>query len=162
MSSVQEITSARDLLVAGIRAYCKSQVGLWQQVPLLALMADGRDGGMGFYERAYRDGLWAIDGCAHLTAVFVDCDSGDLVRVQQIQMNRYYLSPAWDDRVLGLANKMGSLDAEHVIAALKKKIDNPLPSWISQADALERERDREERRKRYSVTPIYTRRKAAA
>lgn len=162
MSSIQEIKAARDATVASVRAYCTSQVDLWRKVPWLALQADGRSGAMGSYERAYYDGLWAIDGHTIISTTFVDCDTGALVRLMQPQSNRYQIVPAWDDRVLQLATKPGVLTASLAITSLTAKAAAPRASYISKDEALKRDQLRAEIAHKYSVTEIYTRIKMTA
>lgn len=159
MSSIEQITAERDALIASIHAYSKSQVELWRKVPWLALQADGRSGAMGSFERAYRDGIWAIDGSDQISATFVDCDTGALVRLSQRQSNSYQIVPAWDDRVLYLAAKPEKVDASSVIAQLTKKVAAPRERYISEEEALERDRLRVEFANKHSLTEIYVRAK---
>ena len=68
----QQLDSLAELL----RAYCRSQKELWQQVPYWALEADGVFGYSSKLNLCYKEGLWEVVGTYCL---YVDCETGELV-----------------------------------------------------------------------------------
>lgn len=59
---VADLEKQREEYTAAIQAFSKRQKELWQQVPYLALQADGRSGFSGQYATAYMTGFWVISG----------------------------------------------------------------------------------------------------
>lgn len=98
---------------AAIRDWCKQNVALWQQVPYLALRADGRSGWSDNYSRAYHWGLWTLSIVQYgYYSFFVDCATGEVVASPE------RLNPVSDDRLLTIP--LTELDAEQVVARLKR------------------------------------------
>lgn len=116
------LTEQRERYVDELFEFVRSQRELWQQIPLLALKADGRTGYSDAYARAHRQKLWAIDssvGSQGLRgySVYVDLETGELV-------NPYdRTKPASRSSVLHL--KIEELDASKLIEALEKQAQVP-------------------------------------
>lgn len=155
MTELCEVTAARQQLIESICDYSTSQVDTWRRVPLLALQADGRDGGMGHYHSAYTSGMWKLyipeDRLRH---VYVNCGTGGL---NFFCHGDTTYQPLREYRIVLLANHLEHLNAERVVASLKEWIDKPLPSWISQEQAAERESQRVEIQRRLNLGEIYER-----
>ena len=114
-----EIIANVEKVVEEIRDYSKSQIKLWQRIPLLALEADGRTGFRGNYSKAYHNGFWALDGSfsdGHYL-VYVDLSNGELV-------DEYVLKPARNKEVLQLVFNLEELDAQKIVTSLEKNPKN--------------------------------------
>ena len=156
MTDLAQVIALRDELVAQLREYSESQTELWRQVPWLSLQADGRSGGMGFYDRTYRLGLWPVEDGGSSLAVAVDCNSGRIIFPRQVH-NLVTLEAASVVKILQLAVDPARLDAQQVIDYLKKKATQPRPSYISAAEALARDKERRALAHRYGLTKIFSR-----
>ncbi|MFH0891426.1 MAG: hypothetical protein V1867_01460 [Candidatus Falkowbacteria bacterium] len=97
-------------LERGIRDYCRVQKDLWQKIPWLALMADGRGGFSPIKGRAYRDGYWMIFSSGRANGPFctveVDCENGEL-------------DASLNSDIAKLIDHLDELDAAKIIAQLK-------------------------------------------
>lgn len=131
MVTKEEIkTDARDL-AERIRDYSRSQKDLWQQVPLLALEAQGRKYFSARYTLAYSAGHWGIgpsdeDSYRQRWWKKVDLKNGELLDV--LDKNASYSD------VLELAAHISDLDAKMIVNRLKGEIRLPEgcgydPSW---------------------------------
>lgn len=150
-------TGAKDL-VERIRDYSRSQVELWQQVPLLALEADVRDTSdhANAYTRMYCYGymlLWESMADGDFT-VCIDLATGELVDPAPA----LYVSalgskpePARDEYVLKLAFGLKELDAQHLVSKLQKIAQEPINS--------DGEQLKQKRKQEFQLTEIYQRRK---
>ena len=116
-------------LVEQIRELSRSQRSLWQQIPFLAVLADGRTGFLDHYSRAYYQGYWAIrasvrDGCF---TVYVDLETGELV---------CSLNPgikASDNDLLMIASALDQIDAAAIIEELSTKAKQPIGRFYDPA-----------------------------
>lgn len=109
----KQLVQSRTDLAEAIRSWCREQRELWQQVPYLALQADGRSGWSDSHSRAYNWGLWTLPyRQSSYYCAFVDCETGDLVR------NPKNLDPLSDEPILYMALKV--YDAQAVIDLLKE------------------------------------------
>jgi len=104
-------------LINRIREYGRSQKNFWQQIPYLALQADGRYGYNDQYSRAYTQGYWAIrascvSGYSNVYDVYVDLENGELVSAHDPR------KPARDEALLALVFQMSKLDAALFVRAL--------------------------------------------
>lgn len=122
-------------LVKQIRGYSKSQKKLWQQIPWLTLEADGRNGYLDNFSRAYHHGFWAIESSKSMGyySVYVDLETGKLVdaffashsfSMHDIDIpKKSELKPAKNENVLRIS--IDELDASQIIQELKEKIRQP-------------------------------------
>lgn len=77
-----EIKELKDKLIKTLQDYCRSQIGLWRQVPALAQEADNLKGHTsGRYQMAYLSGYWPISK-SDIHWLWVDLQTGELSRVQ--------------------------------------------------------------------------------
>lgn len=147
-------------LINRIRAHARSQAAVWQQVPWLALQADGRSGFNGNLQLAYTSGYWAVDGSAAASSgqrVWVDLANGELVHAG----NPY--SPAGDDAVLLLATAPAELDAARLIEWLRKEAAEPIgPGYDPVKHQALLDAHIQDHIRRYKLTPRYVRRSAVA
>ncbi len=155
MNFPEEIKNKRSELIQLIRDYAKSQKDLWQQVPYLALQADGRGGFSDAYGACYHEGYWTIFSSQMHSiggySVIVDCETGELVYP-------YKKGPA-PDHCLLLIN-IEELDAEKVIAQLKKRAKSKNSKIIYFGDEACKtpEEWREKQAQKYGIRPdAYTR-----
>lgn len=154
----REIENGAKDLVERIREYSRSQVELWQQVPLLALEADVRDRSdhTNAYTRMYNYGYLLLEGSKvdGDYRVCVDFATGELVDPAPA----LYVSalgskpePARDEYVLKLAFGLKELDAQNLVSKLQKIAQEPITS--------QQEQVREERKQELQLTERYQRRK---
>jgi hypothetical protein len=96
-----------------IRAYCRSQVAIWQEVPYWAHQANGRHGWYGVWTTASEHGYWDIyaEGRGWRWVLAVDLATGEIQRDSQ---------PASDAQVAALAFHLAKLDAAAIVAQLMK------------------------------------------
>ncbi len=161
-----KIIADAEKLAEGIRNYSKAQKKLWQRVPLLALEADGRDGFLDNYSRAYDTGFWALeagirDGCY---SVYVDLATGELVdaysasggfSVCDIDVPKESkIKPAGKEDVLTLAFRLDELDARKLVNSLERKAKEPYPSYYNPE---EQEAWRDKKRKELNLQELFVR-----
>ncbi len=148
------ISEQASALVASIRDHVRSQKELWQQVPWLALQADGRAGYSGLNGRAYRTGYWAVKANRESGSysVYVDCATGELVN-------------AWAPERLALDFEVAKfafdMDQFNVAALLEEfKLD----ARRERHRAIEQKPDfwREDLAERLGLEKVYVRRKKSA
>ncbi|OGF28083.1 hypothetical protein A2303_00780 [Candidatus Falkowbacteria bacterium RIFOXYB2_FULL_47_14] len=108
--SRKKLKEAEKEVEGGIRDYCRAQKGLWQRIPWLALMADGRGGFSPTKGRAYREGYWMIFSSGRANGPFctveVDCENGEL----DARLN---------SDIVKLIDHLDELNAAKIIAELK-------------------------------------------
>jgi hypothetical protein len=104
-------------LIDMIRQYSRDQKELWQQVPYLALQADGRSGYSDNYSRAYRTGYWALESSIvkGYYNIFVDLSNGDLVNA--IDESQF----ADAEQIIKVAFHLEEIDACEIIDDLTAK-----------------------------------------
>lgn len=144
------------------REYVASQLEDWQQLPLLALMANGKNGWSGELGNISENGVVRVGSGMHfadnpeqrpsgLYGMYVDCDNGNLLRLRGV--NTPITAPesiANDEEVFHLwatksaLGKLGILNAKLHIAELKDLVNEPLGLWRS----LDHEHDRQVQVKR--------------
>ncbi len=115
--TIKRISRAAVALSSDIRRFSRSQEKLWQQIPFLALQADGRSGHSEQYSRAYGYGFWALrssESGGYFT-VYVDLENGDLVNPHDLARQ------ASIQDVLRLATTIEELDAKALIKKLEKE-----------------------------------------
>ena len=153
MTTVAEIKEARSQLVASVRSFVKEQLETWRLVPYLALQADGRDGGIGYYADAYKHGLWRFQiRRSTLGPHFIDCDSGRICTYG----SRGYVF-AGDRSIVRMLDDIDEIDALQVVAWLRDQIRKPRPSWISEEEAVNREIERQCIRAQLALQERYVR-----
>ena len=144
MSSLEEIAAGIDNLVVEVRAWCRSQASLWQQLPYLALQANGRTEFSGRLSTCHNKGLWFLEVqsidwnfiCA------VDCETGEIIdHVESERLKCRVLAP--DSAIVLLLLQPEELDASKVIQFLKEKAgqeENPNLWRVSRGWPAERRR----------------------
>ncbi len=153
MTALSDATTARAALIASVRSFIEGQLETWRLVPLLALQADGRDGGMGHYASAYEHGMWPLHiAGGNLHRVFIDCETGNIMFLRD---RRFH--PAGDDHIVSLSNHFEHLDPENIVSSLRSRILQPLPSWISPEQAGEREAARVRMQRQHNLRERYVR-----
>jgi len=140
-----------------VREFVKSQVGVWQELPMLALQADGKHGYSNELQNIYRYGLVRVGSGKHfadnpeqrpmaLYGVYVDCATGNLLRLTGNFRNPNdpgYL--AEDAEVFHLwatktaLGKLGELIAAEHRSFLLADINMPRPNYYSEADEARRQ-----------------------
>ncbi|MDO8492065.1 MAG: hypothetical protein Q7S34_00285 [bacterium] len=133
-SVFEEVNHTVKELSQKVREVSKRQKDLWQQVPFLALQADGRTGYSDQYARAYIQGYWAVEssvsgGCY---SVYVDIETGELVSAYDPRQ------VARDKDVINLAVDPQQLDASHLVKALKVAAKEPIGSYYDAKKRKER------------------------
>jgi hypothetical protein len=133
----------RDKLVRDVKEYCKNQVDLWRQVPILCARANGNPTNLRLY-LASNKGLLPIYNLHNFGAegygqevfdTFVDLESGQLVnRTFFEELNELYSQGnqkemsenfeykrhiARDDKVIGITNYPSLVNAQKVIDELR-------------------------------------------
>ena len=144
---IKDIKDLAERLVASLRELSVSQASLWQQVPYLALQADGRTGYSDQYSRAYRQGYWAIEPSLMdygSYMIYVDLETGEFVD-GYIPTNS-----ANAKNILMLANYPEQLDVYRIIRYLKKECKKPTQKNY---DKKEQKTWRESLRKKFSLKP---------
>lgn len=129
----ESLEKAQAELIEAKRQWCRKQKPLWQQVPWLAVQADGRDGWNDSYSRAYSWGLWTLPTMRNgYYVAFVDCQTGELVTYPE------KLRPLDGATVLQLS--LESIDAGKVVDDLREAGREPKwPSSAERNDATRRE-----------------------
>ena len=126
---------ARELVVE-MRQWSRDQASLWQQLPYLALRADGVDGYSDARAVCYAEGWWRI---THHTSrgqyvlCSVDCATGELAN-QYASRAQEKLVLARDEDILPLLLKTTELDAQRIIAALVEQAGRPTPPSLAGAN----------------------------
>ncbi|MGV8152190.1 MAG: hypothetical protein ACP5OG_03845 [Candidatus Nanoarchaeia archaeon] len=148
-----KIKEKRSELTQLIRDYSHFQKELWRKIPYLALEADGRRGYSDSCSLAYASGFWPIsascnEGCYE---ALVDLENGNLVSPDIFSTNGESFYPCPDKGVLKLAFSLDEIDAGKLIKTLEKEIQIQ--------DNNEAKKLREENRKKYGITKLYSRKK---
>ncbi|KKR76692.1 MAG: hypothetical protein UU21_C0005G0018 [Candidatus Levybacteria bacterium GW2011_GWA2_40_8] len=107
----------RAALVEDIREYIRRQRALWNQIPNLALEANGRDGYLDHYSYAYHYKLWDIDD----GRMAIDLKTGEILGLPFDQPDGEPDVLAGDDQVITLADEIENYDAGKIVARLKKQ-----------------------------------------
>lgn len=150
----KKLSASTKELVNLTRELSKSQKRIWQQVPFLALQADGRTGYSDQYSRAYRQGYWAVESTVHggSYSVYVDLETGELVSAFDPRKE------ARDEEVLMIASNPNQLDAVSLVTEIAKDAERPIGSYYN---AQEQEKWRQETLKEYNLRPAEYRRKVS-
>lgn len=137
-TEVETLEVAVKDLVKMIRKISEEQIDLWQQIPYLALQADGRTGYSDNYARAYHYGYWAIQSSVNsgYYTVYVCLENGVLVNPRKGTKPDF---PASDEDVLRIAMHMAELNASRIIKDLKAQALTPIPSYYKDKDRTERD-----------------------
>jgi hypothetical protein len=147
---VADLEKQRNEYTAALQAFSKKQKELWQQVPYLALQADGRGGYSGQYSYAYSCGFWKLtsysnSGMSH--PYRVNCATGAIC---------YWSdgAPEVDPHSTGLLDvSIEDIDVNRIIADLKKAAVRPYASY-SRESAEKVEAWRKEMIEQYKVTML--------
>ena len=153
-SLFNKLESMTKELIDKIREVSRSQKDTWQQIPFLALQADGRSGYSDQYARAYTQGYWAVRATVRngSYAVYVDLETGELVNAFNSR------KVAEDEDVLLIASSLNQIDVASLIKELRKQVKQPTsPSYNVQ----EQEKWRQEILKEYNLKPREYRRKVS-
>lgn len=141
-ATLASIAEQKNRLVGVIRQYSRDQASLWQQVPNLALEADGRSGYNDTYSQAYREKTWPVlqqNGGYGRYEAFVDLNTGEIIDFPHI-LDPIYMSdgevdinteemrkpaPASDEKILRLAEHLDNLDAQSLVDHLQEAAQTP-------------------------------------
>ncbi len=150
--NLKKLRESTKELVDFIKEISRSQKSSWQQVPYLALQADGRTGYSDRYARAYCHGYWALEatvrnGCY---SVYVDLETGELVNAFD-RTNKVR-----DEDILMIASNTTQIDATSLVVKLAKDSEQPTYSGYN---AREQEKWRQEIVIEYNLKPLEYRRK---
>jgi hypothetical protein len=153
MDRLAMIHATRKQLIADIREYVRSQKEEWQIVPWLAIQADGRTGWSGQAELACA-GLWQVATARTGPCVFIDCKTGELVRLVRSTHNRRV--PLEDKLVLELvAPHLDKLTAVEIVCRLQNEAAKKRPSYYSVNNWEDNARRREEMATLHGVDRTY-------
>lgn len=132
--NVQQLTTLRGDYIEALRQYCREQKSLWQQVPWMALQADGRTGWSESYARAYESGYWTLERVmVHSYYVgFVDLATGELVGIGPGQ-SLSTAAPLNGDFALQVSIK--DIDAAQVIGEIQQAVMSPLTAYSEKDNA---------------------------
>lgn len=150
MASLKQISQKQKEIVTLTKKYCIQQKPLWQQVPYLALQAQGRGGFSEDYGFTYSRGYHKIG------SIYVDCATGNLM---MDSMGKFV--KALPHLIYNLADSLDIYNARCVIAELKKNIlykDSPIQNF-GKSEAKTPAQWRKLQAKKYSVLPVYVRSK---
>lgn len=130
----EEVNDVARELVQKVQKVSKQQKSLWQQVPYLALQADGRTGYSDQYSRAYHQGYWAVESSVRdgSYSVYVDLETGELVNAYDPR------ETALDEDVLSIILHLHKLDATQIVSALKAHATEPIGNYYNAKDKRER------------------------
>lgn len=140
-----ELIKLRDELVGSVREFSRSQVGLWRQVPEVALRAYGRAGSFEKYKEAYKNGYWILDrapnGLSHSvrTGVVVDLETGELfdeASTYNFQDDEREPIPAEASGILKALAVPEQLDAQIVLEELRENAKKPIRESYSKDDTM--------------------------
>ena len=150
----KKLSASTKDLVNSIRELSKSQKDTWQQVPFLALQADGRTGFSDQYSRAYCQGYWAVASTVRSGSysVYVDLETGELVSAFDPRKQ------ARDEDILMIAPNLNQIDAVSLVIELAKDPERPVGSYYN---AQKQEKWRQETLKEYNLRPAEYRRKVS-
>lgn len=161
----KKIRQLKKDLVEKIKDYSQSQQKQWQQVPYLALQADGRSGFNGNYSRAYHTGYWALKSSVHNGDyhVYVDLATGNLVNAYHASSSVCIFDadipkeskqvPAAEDEIITL--NLDHLHVRGLVRMLQQQAQMPYPSYYKPE---EQEAWRQETLEKLNLELIYTRR----
>jgi len=150
----KKLSASTKELVKSIRELSRSQKGVWQKVPFMALQADGRTGFSDQYSRAYHQGYWAVTSTVRggSYSVYVDLETGELVSAFDPRKE------ARDEDVLMIASNLNQLDAVSLVNKLSIDAKQPVGHYYN---AQEQEKWRQETLKEYDLKPTEYRRKVS-
>ena len=137
------IETSISVLARQVRLYVAGQKQLWQQIPYLALEANGRSG-FASDEQPWMSKLWTLhkpgDG-----AVFIDLVEAKIVNSEKTEVS--------DNLIIPLLNCLADFDAQAIIDRLTEEASMPYKNGYDPAtnDAL-----REEIRAKYNVQKYST------
>ncbi|SRR6266481_4936408 len=143
------VSKCKKELARAIQAYAKSQKKLWQQIPYLALQADGQLGFSETYQVAYAQGYWTIER----NLLYLDCATGKLVDHPKTKRL------ATDSSVILASTFVHALDAQIIMEALRKVINSPRGiSSVAQAEEKHLETWHQGIMAEHQLGPVYVRR----
>lgn len=166
-----ELQARRESLITATRTFVKDQVGLWRQIPFLALEADLRMDAPHQSHTAYSMGHWHFDNGKepgdedYNGDTCVDLETGELLTnmpPQYIGVGKRHFyrelgfQPTPDSEVLRLLELPEQLLAENIIEMLRRAGQNPIVDTLDEAKVAEL---KERVRRRDSITPLFTRKK---
>lgn len=155
----QFIAQTQELIIGQAqitREYVASQVDEWQQLPLLALRANGKSGWSSDLYTISEYGVVRVGSGmrfadnpgqrpAGLFGVYVDCSSGNLLRLfgNRVPITSTEALASYDEIFHLWATKaalgpLSVLSAKTHIQFLERQIQEPLGSWYTQEDEEER------------------------
>lgn len=144
MTATSSLGADVKTLLDKIRTQCRAQREHWQQVPLLALQANGRSGYSDRLSMAYNNGYWLLEASIRdgYYRAAVDCATGEIVNPANPP------KPAADAEVLRVAASLSQLDAALVCAHLRQRARGPISAGYpaDHAQRLDREIAAEQRR----------------
>jgi len=129
----EEVRIGGRALVKKIGDLSKKQRHLWQQVPYLALHADGRSGWRDDYNRAYTSGYWALASSQRNYTVYVDLETGNLVDAYDLRKS------AKEEDILALAMRLYVLRADKILRYIRFESTQPIAHYYSADDRKKRE-----------------------
>jgi hypothetical protein len=133
------ISQEKDNLATEIRNCAKAQACLWQQIPNLALEADGRSGYNDMYALAYRMRVWPIHSQNGRYDAYIDLQSGEIVHFpnwtgpiyvngEEVNLetkNSRKPEPLPDKNIITFADNLDWLNAQKLIDELNKCAQEP-------------------------------------
>lgn len=141
-------------LLAKLRVQCREQREHWQQVPLLALLADGRSGYSDSLAMAYQSGYWLLAASARdgYYRAAVDCANGEIVN----PFNPSKL--AANEELLRVAASLSQLDAKIVCAELRARARGPISAGYPADHQQRLDRDIAKQKRRLKLGEHFIRR----
>lgn len=137
------INTKIDEIASMLRAEVLKQRDIWRTVPHWALEAQGRKGWVHNEYIIFEHRLYPLTG--HLSPVYVDCYSGDLVNSR--------LEPAAAHAIVEVYTKMINWDALSVVRGLMSRATSDTRP-LDDPNRQRNDRERESLRDNYSVTPV--------
>ena len=155
MAAPSKLCKTKPTSVTAIRTRVRRQKRLWQRIPLLALMADGRPEHIEQYARAYRLGCWALPGRTRdgYFRVYVDLATGELVNPIEFHENGGQPRPVPNRVIRRLKAILAVLDAREIIRGLQRAARH---EPLDPADRKRGERWRSRLRQRLKLQKMFT------
>ena len=141
-------------VVEKIRVYSRLQREYWQQIPLLALEADGRCGFSERLHKAYRRGCWPVPSLhkEDYYPLLVDLENGELLDAFAREPK-----PARNDLVLPLGLHLEELDAQRIVESLRHEAKAGYASYYSPEKIEQTEQRRQRLKKELGLSRQYSR-----
>ncbi len=139
LATKNELLASVASVISEVRMWCESQVELWQQIPNLALEADGRNGYSANRSYCYNYGFWRIwenSPRGGYLLCSVDCETGKLAYdIDSYKQGSLIIAD--DKSVVPLLTRLDEIDAAKIIATLEATINTPIlgsvasvnPNW---------------------------------